>query len=133
MQVNSVFKYKDKHKIQNIAITIFGAFLYSVGISVFIIPAGLYTGGFTGIAQLISDFSNHLWGVKLPVSWLWLVLNIPVFYIGYKFVGRRFTSLSIVSVLFGAIVLQFVAVVPFTSGQEIDKMLYAIMGGVNND
>jgi uncharacterized membrane-anchored protein YitT (DUF2179 family) len=129
MGIKDLIKYRDKHKFQNIFITLVGAFLYSAGISIFIIPAGLYTGGFTGIAQLISDFTEHFIGYKLPVSALWLLLNIPVFVIGFKHVGRRFTFLSIVSVLFGSIILEFLPVVPLGDG-AIDRMLYAIMGGV---
>lgn len=133
MRLKNLWKYKDKHKLQNIIITILGSYIYSIGISTFIIAAGLYTGGFTGIAQLISDFVYYLTGesVQLSVSLLWLLLNIPAFIIGFKYVGKRFTFLSIVSVLFGSIVLEFVP--PLELGiqvTEAEKLLFAIIGGV---
>ena len=116
-----VIKYRDKHKIRNILVTIFGAFLYALGIKWFIIPAGLYTGGFTGIAQLISE---HIY---LSISAIWFILNIPVFYLGYKRVGRRFTFLSFMSVVFGALFLQFL---PEYTPVQGNTMLNAITGGV---
>lgn len=126
MNTLSFLKYKDKHKLQNIIITLIGSFLYAVGISWFIIPAGLYTGGFTGIAQLLSDFLDYQVNIKIPISMLWFGLNLPIFYIGFKSVGRRFTFLSIVSVIFGAIILEFIPVYVISQ----DRMLNAIVGGV---
>lgn len=121
---------KDKHKWMSLGITVLGSILYAIGISVFIIPAGLYTGGFTGIAQLLSDLSAYLFNRRLSVSLVWVLLNIPIFVIGFKYVGKRFTTLSVVSVIVGSIVLEFFPHVQLSSGTEVDKLLYAIMGGV---
>lgn len=128
-----LWKYKDKHKVKNIVITFLGSIIYSLGITTFIMPAGLYTGGFTGLAQLIADFVAYLTGDKwqLPVSALWLILNLPVFWLGYKFVGRRFTFLSVVSVVVGSLALEFIP--PINLGiapADIDPLLFAILGGV---
>lgn len=128
-----MWKYKDKNKLKNISITILGSAIYSLGITNFIIPAGLYTGGFTGIAQLIADFFTYVSNGRfsLPVSALWLLINLPVFWLGYKRVGRRFTFLSILSVVVGSLALEFVP--PLDLGiteANIDPLLFAILGGV---
>lgn len=55
---------------------VIGSLIYSVGLNQFIVPVGLYNGGFLGIAQLIRHFMESWFGVSvlaIPIS--------PVFYI----------------------------------------------------
>lgn len=127
-----LWKYKDKHKIKNIFITILGAVIYSIGITTFIMPAGLYTGGFTGLAQLISDIVSIITkGHFVPsVSFLWLIINIPVFVIGYRHVGRRFTFLSILAVIVGSLAMEYIPPIDLgATPDKIDYLLFSIMGG----
>ena len=44
-----VLVYEGKRSL----ISIFGAFLYAAGINLFVVPAGLYTGGVMGVCQVI--------------------------------------------------------------------------------
>lgn len=125
--LKNLIHYKDKRKLLNILTTIFGSLLYAVGIGWFIIPSGLFTGGFAGIAQLLFK----LFDGTIPVSLLWFILNAPVFYLGLKGIGRRFTFLSMLSVLSASLILQFLPIpinqlAPFFN----DKMLSALIGGV---
>ncbi|MDF2699721.1 MAG: hypothetical protein K0Q49_1277 [Haloplasmataceae bacterium] len=128
-------KYKDKRKFQNIIITMLGAALYSVGLNWFIFPAGQYPGGFPGVAQLISNYLNTF-DIHIGTNILWFGLNIPVFYLGFKSVGKRFTVLSMVSVAFGALALGFLPSLENMIGADKaiifhqDSMLSAILGGV---
>lgn len=43
-----------------------GVFLFAAAYRWFIYPAGLYSGGFTGIAQLIDLFLREVMGVRFP-------------------------------------------------------------------
>ena len=55
---------------------VIGSLIYSVGLNQFIVPVGLYNGGFLGIAQLSYDTSWKAGSVSvlaIPIS--------PVFYI----------------------------------------------------
>lgn len=130
--LNRILRYKDRKKTINIFITLFGALLYTIGIKWFIIPAQLKTGGFTGIAQLLLGFFKHNLNINISnnigVSILWFILNIPVFFLGFKHVGRRFTVLSFISVIFGTIALAVLPMGPVDISN--DHMLSAITGGV---
>ncbi len=42
-----------QHRWTRIILAVAGSFIYSVGISYFVTPAGLYTGGFLGVGQII--------------------------------------------------------------------------------
>ena len=43
-------------------------FLYSLGINLFVVPAGLYTGGIMGFAQLLRTLFLHVTGLELKIT-----------------------------------------------------------------
>ena len=45
-----------KHEILRILLGVVGVFIYAFGMNFFIVPLGLYSGGFMGICQLIRTF-----------------------------------------------------------------------------
>ncbi len=91
-------------KLQNITYSIpwnlfliaAGSLVFSVGLKCIVIPEGLITGGFSGAGVLIYYYT----GLLTPGIW-YMILNIPVFIIGWKFISRRFFLYSI----FGAVLL----------------------------
>jgi uncharacterized membrane-anchored protein YitT (DUF2179 family) len=82
---------------KNIVTILIGAWIFSLGINLFIIPAELMEGGVTGIAILL----KYLFNVSPALTTL--VLNIPLFIIGWKVLGRHamaYTILGTVSLSF---------------------------------
>jgi uncharacterized membrane-anchored protein YitT (DUF2179 family) len=69
-------------KLKNIIMIMLGTSIFSFGINYFNIANQLVEGGFTGITLLF----NYLYG--FPPSVTNLVLNIPLFFIGWKVLGR---------------------------------------------
>jgi uncharacterized membrane-anchored protein YitT (DUF2179 family) len=72
-----------KAAIKLILITI-GAFIYSMGISVFLDPNNLAPGGTTGIAIIISNLTS------LKTGTLVLLINIPILIFGWWKFGSKF-------------------------------------------
>lgn len=72
-----------KAAIKFILITI-GAFIYSMGISIFLDPNNLAPGGTTGIAIIISNLTS------LRTGTLVLLINIPILIFGWWKFGVRF-------------------------------------------
>ncbi len=98
-----------------------GACGVALSLNYFIIPNRIVDGGVTGIAILL----HYLLG--LPTGWLVLVLNIPVFLLGFRLMGKRFLLLSIWGVLVVSLALQLSAgVSPVTR----DLLLAALFGGL---
>lgn len=127
---NRFFGFEVYHPIRSIIFVFVGSFIYALGIQWFLAPASLYTGGFAGIAQIISDsvlkLSNGT--VNINMSMYWIMLNLPVFIFGFRKVGRRFTLYSMFSVIFASIFLNIIDVRVFP--EDADKLVYAIYGGV---
>ena len=68
---------------------ILGSLIYSLGMNVFYTPLKLLPGGVAGAAQLI----HYRFG--LPTSLMILLINIPMFLIGLRFVSKKFTLYSL--------------------------------------
>ena len=77
---------KIRKAIFDILIYILGGALYSIGINCFASPNNIAPGGLTGVGVII----NHIFG--LPIGVLIIVLNIPLFIIGFKELGKNNNS-----------------------------------------
>jgi len=101
------------------------ALLQTYVIQAFIRPAGLLSGGFTGIAILI-DRVTSLFGFNISTSLGMIVLNIPVAWACSKSISRRFTFFSLLQVMLAS---AFLRVFHFTPIFD-DSILNVIYGGV---
>ncbi|MGI6668387.1 MAG: YitT family protein [Acetivibrionales bacterium] len=113
---------------------IMGAVITACAINVFLVPYRLAPGGVAGIATVI----YYLAGKSLPVGTIMLILNIPLFIFGLKFIGRKFIARTIFSTIFLSIAVDISE--PYTRQfiQQLesenpagspDLLLYAIFGG----
>lgn len=98
-----------------------GSFLLAFGIKAIIIPQGMITGGFSGLGILLFYYTDSL------STGLWfLVLNIPVFILGWKFISKRFLYYS----LFGMVVLTLALEMIHFEIHLSDPWLAALAGGI---
>ena len=113
-------------KLKNLGIMIIGVFLYVLAMNMFISPANLYTGGVTGIAQLIIAFASSAFGIQLSLGVLILLFNVPLLYLAWRSIGKRFALLSILTVVLQSVVLELIPMGKFSE----DILLNAVFGGV---
>ena len=78
---------KASDKVKEIIGTIIGSAIMAIGVSLFLLPNQLSTGGFSGIATIIYYFFDT------PLGLVNIILNIPLFIIalyklGMKFIGK---------------------------------------------
>lgn len=112
---------------KRIIIVIIGALINALALNFFFISADVYASGFTGIAQLLSTVFSQYFNIDFISTGIWLLLlNIPVFILGWFKVGRHFTIYSILSVGMSTLFLELIPVYSFSS----DIMLNAVFGGV---
>lgn len=73
---------------------VLAAFIQAFSLRVFFVPANLASGGVSGISQLINHFTG--W----PIGLLILIGNIPLFALGWRFLGgSRFALRTAVAIL----------------------------------
>lgn len=111
-------------KIKNIFGIMVGAAIFSFGFVHFNMQSQLGEGGFSGITLILYFVLN--WDPAL----LNLILNIPMFIVGWKLLGRRAFIYTIVGTVSVSIFLKLFQIYEFQMGLENDKLLAALYAGV---
>ena len=99
-----------------------GAALYAISMVMFLQPAQIPVGGLTGIAMIL----NFLFG--LPIGILIIIMNVPLFLLSYKFMGRRFVVRSAFAMALSSILIDIFEL--FLPAYRGDTLLTALYGGV---
>ena len=90
-----------QNKWVRVLIAAFATFLYALGVNLFIVPMGLYSGGVVGLSQVIRTLlMQHL---DLPAGVdiagiLYFLINIPVLYLAWRDLGRGFLLRTLICV-----------------------------------
>lgn len=110
--------------------SVLGAFLYAAGINLFMVPAGLYTGGVMGICQVIRTILAELFNLNFQnidiAGIIYYIFNIPIFFVAFTRLGKRFFFKTVVSV---TAMTAFFSMVPTTVVVE-DAMAACVVGGI---
>lgn len=115
--------YSKKPLYVDCLLLLLGTAMIALGIQWLYDPAGLVTGGFTGIAIVMKSLS----GGRIPLWFTNIVLNIPVLLIALRVKGKRFIGRT----LFGTAMLSvWLYILPATDMAKGDYILAAIFGGV---
>lgn len=98
--------------------------LLAVSLNMFLIPANVFASGFTGVAQIISEF------IPLSPGILLLLLNIPVAILGWLKVGKKFTFYSFVNVAATTLFLEIIPVQGFSEDIILNSVFGGVLGGL---
>ncbi|MHC0039325.1 YitT family protein [Pseudoneobacillus sp. C159] len=110
-----------KKTTRDIIFIIIGAFLFALGVNLFVIPNEFGEGGVTGIT--IITYYLFEWSPGLVN----LILNAFLLIVGYKFLNKVTTIYTIIAVVFNSLFLHL------TEGWNIasdEMMVNAIFGGI---
>jgi uncharacterized membrane-anchored protein YitT (DUF2179 family) len=112
--------------VKKFIIVIIGAFIFAFSMNYFLIPAGVYSSGFSGLSQLLSRLFSEYFKIHISVGIWLLLLNIPVTILGWRKVGKTFTLYSFISVIFSSLFLNLIPIKELSD----DILLNAVFGGV---
>ncbi|MBU5455754.1 YitT family protein [Caproiciproducens sp. MSJ-32] len=119
-----LMKFKiNKHMIMDFIFITFGCFIASTGINLFLVNAELLSGGITGIALILQYLFNIPSGISI------FVINIPLIFLSYKLLNRRFTIYTTIGMTASSLFLVFTNNIPDLFKIE-DLLIYCIYGGV---
>ena len=105
----------------NLALISAGSVLCAVAIKGILVPKQFLAGGIMGLALLI-----HYVLQFIPVGVIYFLLNIPLFIVGWLFVGRRFFLYSIA----GVVIFSAFMLLPYPIIQIQDMILAALTAGI---
>ena len=113
-----------------IIVCILGAFLYALGVNMFVVPAGLYTGSLMGICQVIRTVFVQSLGISFGnfdiAGVLYFILNLPLFFVSFTRIGRKFFVKTVITV---TAMTAFMSVIPTTQVLD-DTMAACVVGGI---
>ncbi|WP_368993836.1 YitT family protein [Caldifermentibacillus hisashii] len=112
--------------VKKFIIVIIGAFIFAFSMNYFLIPAGVYSSGFSGLSQLLSRLFSEYFNIHISVGIWLLLLNIPVTILGWRKIGKTFTLYSFISVIFSSLFLNLIPIKELSD----DILLNAVFGGV---
>ena len=101
--------------------TVIGALIMAIGISLFLLPNQLSSGGISGIATILYYL------LKIPMGTSILIINIPLFIISIYKIGKTFFLKSLIGTIALSIFIDFLDKLnPLTE----DRFLACIYGGI---
>ena len=115
-------------KLRKIFVITFAALLMAANINTFVEAGGLYPGGATGITVLIRRVAELWFNIELPYTLVIIILNAIPIYIGFRYIGKKFTIYSVYMIVMTGV---FSDMLP-TYAITYDTLLVSIFGGIIN-
>ena len=106
---------------------IVGTFLMGVAFSVFLSPNNISPTGFSGIASLVSNYAATK-GITINASLLYMGMNLILFIIAFKSMGKEFIILSVTGVLSFSLCMYLCEFIKLDVGSDL--LLCALYGGI---
>ena len=121
-------KFDPKKDVKRILVIVVASFVMALNIKTFVRTGGLYPGGATGLTILIQNIGIQLFNVELPYTIVNLLLNAFPVYIGFRFIGKKFTLFSLLTIVLTSTLTDILPYHPLT----YDTLLISIFGGIIN-
>jgi uncharacterized membrane-anchored protein YitT (DUF2179 family) len=100
-----------------------GALLSATAARSFLVPNEVVAGGITGLAIMLNSM------MALPIGWLIIAFNIPLFIFGFRMLGGlKFALRTIYATVLLAFGIDYIA--PYMPIVTDDPLLYSIYGGL---
>ncbi len=101
-----------------------GSVLYSISFNWFYVPNQIGFGGLTALGMILNHFSP-----AIPIGTVVLVLNVPLFLLGWKFLGGHALISSLFAMAASSILVDVTAAA--YTFPAMDPMLASVFGGVS--
>ena len=121
-----------QHRWTRLVLAVVGSLIYSVGINYFVTPAGLYTGGFLGVGQIIRTLLIQNCGMDFGnfdiAGLIYFALNIPVYLLAFRSISGNFGAKSLLCTVCNTFFLS--VLVPPAEPILYDVLAASILGGI---
>jgi len=113
-----------RNNLRDYGLLILGAIVQAASMDLFLVPGQVASGGVSGLAQVLNFHT------RLPIGMMVLVMNVPLFVLGWRYLGgRRFFIRTIFTVVLYSVLVDLGLLV-IRTGPTRDPMLNALYGGV---
>lgn len=117
-----------KQTAKRIIIVCFASLLMAANIKSFVRTGDLFPGGATGLTLLLQRAADMFFHISIPYTVINVILNLIPIYIGFRFIGKKFTLYSCLMIMLTNIFTDLIPSVVIT----YDTLLISIFGGLVN-
>lgn len=113
--------------VQSYFIIGLGLFLFAFGITAFLIPAEITSGGIAGVGMVV------FFATGIPTGYTYFIINIFLITIGFKYLGKSFSIKTIICMSIMAVLLnvfQGIIKEPFINDTFLAGLIGGILSGV---
>lgn len=121
-------KHPHFYQYFRVIIVIIASLLYAWNLCCFTKSADLLPGGISGVSLLLQHIIKSIFHITVPYSVFNILLNLFPVYIGFRYIGKKFTLYSILTILLSSIFVDILPDYIFTT----DILLISIFGGLIN-
>ena len=100
--------------------------LFALNVKIMVRTGELFPGGVTGLTVLIQRLGMKYWNLEIPYTPVNILLNAFPVYVGFRYVGKKFTLLSLLLIMLSGILTDLIPPYAIT----YDTLLIAIFGGI---
>lgn len=109
----------------DLASIVFGGIIYAVSVNCFTVPNKIAAGGATGLATVL----YYLF--KFPVGISIIMINVPLFLVSYKKLGRLFFIKTAIATFVTSIEIDMLASLPhYTEDRLLASVFGAVLAGI---
>lgn len=112
----------------DISMIILGTFIMGISFSIFLEPNNISTGGFSGLSMIINTLLHSVGVNFLTSSIIYLILNIGLFAIAFKLLGKNFALKALIGIVSFSAAMEIFALIP--SFQNYENVISALFGGI---
>lgn len=115
-------KHTGSYYVKSYAIITLGSLLYALAYNIFYAPNLVAMGGLTGLGQVLNAIIP-----VLPVGTTVFVMNVPLFFLGWKYIGGHLLVSSLYAMTFSSFAIDVMNMI--YQFPPMDTMLASIFGG----
>ena len=118
-------------KLRNLLLIILAGALFGLGFDMFLETVNINCGGLSGVGMIIKQLSGQETFLGFGTAAFWsFVLNIPLFILGYRALGRDFLIGTLLTTFSVSLFMQLFRPLQFVLAGQTDRLLHAVFGGV---
>lgn len=110
-------------EVKNAVLIFVGSLCLAYGVVALFIPNALVTGGTSGMALLLH------YVLKLPAGMMMVAINVPLLWLGMRYLGKRFTMRSIITIVFTSVCIDGMVELLHVKALSQDIALASLFGG----
>ena len=119
---------KKWQSVLEFSMIVLGTLIMGFSFSIFLEPNEISVGGFSALAMIINVLLEKIGITGLPTSAVYLVLNIGLYALALKTLGKKFAIKALVGILSFSLGMQIFDVIPFNITYEL--LISAVFGGL---